>query len=216
MNKPNDVFKDGKEVLNGVAQRSFLLQQKRFHDADEVLRRSGKEEDTNRFVKLAFASSSEQTAQLVDLLQRLRAQWSCEMNKLSSSANSSPESTNNTDVLSRLAWMQVLEQLPEKDVCFLWEAEILDAETLVSLFAEPPVEQNEGERNVSEEDVRLSTQSPPAASLLDEKIDYVRRLHYFTRQADLPFILMCRPLSLTARLHRQTPFSVRWRRGILL
>lgn len=185
MNKPNDVFKDGKEVLNGVAQRSLLLQQKRFHDADEVLRRSGKEEDTNRFVKLAFASSSEQTAQLVDLLQRLRAQWSCEMNKLSSSANSSPESTNNTDVLSRLAWMQVLEQLPEKEVCFLWEAEILDAETLISLFAEPSVEQNEGEQKVSEEDVRLSTQSPPAASLLDEKIDYVRRLHYLQELTSL-------------------------------
>ncbi|KPI84378.1 hypothetical protein ABL78_6559 [Leptomonas seymouri] len=177
INKPNDVFKDGKEVFNGVVQRSFLLQQKRFLDTDEVLRRPGNGEDTRRFVKLAFASSSEQTAQLVELLQRMRAQCSSEKDKLSSLANYSSEE-NSTETLSRVAWIQVLEQLSDDEVRLLWEASILDAETLEALFSGVSEQGMTAERALSEDVVDGAANATPASSLLDEKIDYIQRLHY--------------------------------------
>ncbi|KPA85962.1 putative mitochondrial hypothetical protein [Leptomonas pyrrhocoris] len=176
-NKPNDVFKNGKEVLDGVAQRSFLLQQKRFQDTDEVLRKSGKGEDTRRFVQLAFAPSSEQTAQLVNLLQRMSAQWSSEKDQLSSSSDYAAD-TRDTDTLERVAWMQVLEQLSDEEVRLLWEANVLDVETLASLFSEQSEKERRPENDVSEDVAEDSTSFTPSNSLLVEKIDYVQRLQY--------------------------------------
>lgn len=177
MNKPNDVFRSGKEVVDGVAQRAFLLQQKRFQDADEVLRKTGKEEDTNRFVKLAFAPSSEQTAKLVVLLQHMRAQWTLEKENLESTHNISAGSSD-TNTVSKLAWMQVLEQLSDQEVRLLWEANVLDADTLASLFAEAPNEETDSVGNASEEVADDSGDAPAVGSLLNEKIDLVQRLHY--------------------------------------
>jgi hypothetical protein len=177
-NKPSDVLHSGKEVLDGLAQRSFLLQQKRFQDADEVLRKSGNESDTRRFVKLTYAPTSEETAQLVSLLLRMRGQWVSEHEKLSSSSDFSGNSSD-AELLARMAWMQVLEQLSDEEVRLLWEANVLDAETLESLFSGTTEEaKHVPEIKHDEDDASHAPGTSPTVSLLDEKINYVHKLQY--------------------------------------
>ncbi|CAJ1992896.1 hypothetical protein - conserved [Leishmania donovani] len=194
LNKPNDAFRVGKEVVDGVAQRSFLLQEKRFKDADDVLRKSRNASDTRRYMALTFSSSPEQRAHLVEVLKRMQAQWAAECEKLTrasdptqsfSSSNINATVEASSSAVSRLAWLTVLEGLPDEDIRALWEAGILDAETLLSLLSEPlsdtfsPTERsavsertrNDGGQDTSDEDA-------PAGMLFNEKIKYVQQLHY--------------------------------------
>ncbi|KAG5490964.1 hypothetical protein JIQ42_00850 [Leishmania sp. Namibia] len=194
LNKPNDAFRVGKEVVDGVAQRSFLLQERRFKDADDVLRKNRNATDTLRYMALAFPSSPEQRTHLMELLQRMHAQWATECERFTRAcgpAQSSPnESINATgevdsDTASKLAWLTVLEGLSDEDIRALWEAGILDAETLQPLLSEPsletlsPTENSdapESTRNDGGQDP--SDKSAPANLLLEEKIRYVQQLHY--------------------------------------
>ncbi|KAG5467202.1 hypothetical protein CUR178_00843 [Leishmania enriettii] len=193
LNKPNDAFRVGKEVVDGVAQRSFLLQERRFKDADDVLRKNRNATDTLRYMALAFPSSAEQRTHLMELLQRMHAQWATECERFTRTcdpAQSSPnESINATvevdsDTVSKLAWLTVLEGLSDEGIRALWKASILDAETLQPLLSGPSLEtllptENcdtpESTRNDGGQDP--SDESAPA-NLLLEKIRYVQQLHY--------------------------------------
>lgn len=178
-NKPNDAFWVSKEAVEGVAQRSFLLQQRRFKDADEVLRKGGKSEATQRFVKLAFEASPTQTAQLVQLVQRMRARWAEEQSSLvgasAEGASQAPGDTN-PEAVSRLAWLSVLEGLPDEDVRLLWAAEVLDADTLAPLLAE--ADSTVPAKADSREGKAGPTLEPPAELLLEEKLKYIEELHH--------------------------------------
>ncbi|CAM43304.1 conserved hypothetical protein [Leishmania braziliensis MHOM/BR/75/M2904] len=193
LNKPNDAFRVGKEVVEGVAQRSFLLQERRFRDADEVLRKNGNSTDTQRYMILAFSSSPEQRIHLVEVLKRMQAQWAAECKRLTSACGPTQSSSNDnisgvvevgSVTASQLAWLTVLEGLSEEDIHALWEAGILDAETLLSLFSDIsleaplPTESNVGvERTQNDDGQDTSDQNAPADLLLDEKIRYVQQLH---------------------------------------
>ncbi|CAG9582439.1 conserved hypothetical protein [Leishmania major strain Friedlin] len=193
LNKPNDAFRVGKEVVDGVAQRSFLLQEKRFKDTDDVLRKNGNATDTRRYMALTFSSSPEQRSHLVDVLKRMQAQWAAECEKLTRASDSTQSSCSNninvtveasSSVVSQLAWLTVLEGLPDEDTRALWEADILDAETLSSLLSDPlsdtssPTERsatsertrNDGGQDTSDEDA--------PADLLFKKVKYAQQLYY--------------------------------------
>ncbi|GET92597.1 hypothetical protein, conserved [Leishmania tarentolae] len=194
LNKPNDAFRVGKEVVDGVAQRSFLLHERRFKDADDVLRKSTSTTDTQRYMTLTFSPSPEQRAHLVEILKRMQVQWSAELEKLtraSISIQSSPQSSTNTTVeassgvTSRLAWLTVLDELSDEDIRALWESGILDAETLLSLLSDiSSGTPSRTESTVVPENTRgdnsqdASHEDAPADLLFDEKIKYVQQLHY--------------------------------------
>lgn len=193
LNKPNDAFRVGKEVVDGVAQRSFLLHERRFKDADDVLRKNGNVTDTRRYMALAFSSLPEQRAHLVEVLKRMQAQWATECEKFTKASDPIQSSSNNinatveasSNAVSQLAWLTVLEGLPDEDIRALWEADILDAETLLSLLSEPsldtpsPTESSVvPERTRSDGDQGTSDEDAPADLLFDEKIKYVQQLHY--------------------------------------
>ncbi|KAG5466672.1 hypothetical protein LSCM1_00841 [Leishmania martiniquensis] len=193
LNKPNDAFRLGKEVVDGVAQRSFLLQERRFKDADDVLRKSRNATDTLRYMELAFSLSPEQRAHLMEVLQRMHAQWTEEREKLTSercspqgSPNDSVDATAQVDsTASRLAWLTVLEGLPDEDIRALWGVGILDSETLLPLLSDAPLEtlspkesSDVPENASSNGGQETSDESAHASLLLDEKIMYVQQLHY--------------------------------------
>ncbi|KAG5492505.1 hypothetical protein JKF63_01083 [Porcisia hertigi] len=193
LNKPNDAFRIGKEVVDGVAQRSFLLQEKRFKDADDVLRKNKNVADTRRYMALAFSSSPEQRTRLLDVLKRMQAQWAVEMDKLTKASDSpqgiSKENINDTaaddlGAASRLAWLTVLEELSDEDIRALWKTDILDAETLSSLLSEslgePSAAENScGSGSAGSNGTRLTPEMNSSPDLLlDEKIKYVQQLHH--------------------------------------
>ncbi|KAK7194666.1 hypothetical protein NESM_000385500 [Novymonas esmeraldas] len=186
LNKPNEAFRIGKEVMDGVAQRSHLQQRRRFNDADEVLRKTKNGVDTQRYMKLAFPKPSEQTARLVDVVRNMQTTWSAEREKLlpacSPSHGPADGGDGNGDVDSaaatQLAWLTVLEGLSDEDVRTLWEAEVLDTETISALLSSsgPATAARAEDDNAP---AAAATGDSDAAYLrLNEKIRLIQQLHY--------------------------------------
>lgn len=176
LNKPNDVYRFGKEVVEGEEQRTFLMRKKLFNDTDEVLRKGGNREDTLRYMKLVFPSmvyhSSDKILGLIDhLLQRYTEEREkCKQQLCALSPSFEEEMTLHSGAdFSRLVWMGVMDSLSDDDIRMLWSCNIIDVDTLESLLVANPAASTED----GEED-----SSSSASLFIEEKLRYLQRLHY--------------------------------------